>query len=97
MAASRIPLSDLIAELRRELAMAQATGESSGLKLLVEEAEVELQVVVTHEENGGLGVKFWVLNADIKDRASDAATQRVKLKLIPTDANGKPLKIRARE
>jgi hypothetical protein len=52
-----------------------------------------LQVVVTHEDSVGLGVKFWVLNADVKDRASDAATQRVKLKLKPDG----DFKIRARE
>ena len=97
MAESRIPLSDLIAELRRELALAQVQGDVLEPKLVVEEAEIELQVVVTHEDTTGVGVKFWVLNADIKDRASDAATQRVKLKLKPTDASGNPLKIRARE
>lgn len=95
MAKSRIPLSDLIAELRNELAAAQAQGEGSEPKLLVEEAEIELQVVVTHEDNTGIGVKFWVLNADIKDKASDAVTQKVKLKLKPTDDDGNPVKIRA--
>jgi hypothetical protein len=93
MAASRIPLSDLIAELRHELAVAQEKGKGLEPKLLVEEAEIELQVVVTHEDSVGLGVKFWVLNADVKDRASDAATQRVKLKLKPDG----DFKIRARE
>lgn len=95
MAKSRIPLSDLIAELRHELALAQVKGEGLEPKLLVEEAEIELQVVVTHEDSAGLGVKFWVLNADIKDKASDAATQRIKLKLKPTDADGNDYKIRA--
>lgn len=97
MAESRIPLSKLIAELRHELAVAQVQGESSELKLLVEEAEIELQVVVTHEDGAGLGVKFWVLNADIKDKVSDAATQRVKLKLKPTGPGGKSLKISAEQ
>jgi hypothetical protein len=93
MAASRIPLSDLIAELRHELAVAQEKGKGLEPKLIVEEAEIELQVVVTHEDGAGLGVKFWVLNADIKDKASGAATQRVKLKLKPDG----DFKIRARE
>lgn len=97
MVESRIPLADLIADLRRELSVAQIKGAGLEPQLLVEEVEIELQVVVTHEDSAGLGVKFWVLNADIKDRASDAATQRVKLKLKPTDANGSDFKIRARE
>ncbi len=97
MAESHIPLSDLIAQLRRELALAQAQGEDLEPKLLVEEVEIELQVVVTHEDGAGLGVKFWVLNADIKDKASDATTQRIKLKLKPTDADGGDFKVRARQ
>lgn len=54
MAESRILLSKLIAELRRELALAEAEGEGSDLKLLVEEAEIELQVVAT-QEGAGVG------------------------------------------
>lgn len=42
-------------------------------------------------------MKFWVLNADLKDKVSDAVTQRVKLKLKPTDADGKPKQIRGFE
>lgn len=94
---SRIPMSDLIAELRRELVAAETEGEGSKLKFLVEEAEIELQVVATQEEGVGVGVKFWVLNADLKDNVSDAVTQRVKLKLKPTDAAGNRKQIRGFE
>ena len=52
---------------------------------------------MTHEDSAGGGIKFWVLNADIKDRESDVITQKVKLKLMPTDDKGKPVKIRALE
>ena len=62
MAEKRIPLSALIAELRRELHEAKTQGEGSNLKLLVEEGEIDLQIVATQEGGAGVGVKFWVLN-----------------------------------
>ncbi len=84
MAESRIPLSKLIAELRKELIAAKEQGKDQDLKLQVEEAEVELQVVVTQGENDEVGVKFWVLNAAMKDSYSNATTQKIKLKLKPS-------------
>lgn len=97
MADSRIPLSDLITELRNELATAKLQGQSSDFRLQVEEAEIELQVVITREDGVSGGVKFWVVNAEAKDNYSDATTQKIKLKLKPLDAVGKPVKIRATE
>jgi Trypsin-co-occurring domain 2 len=85
MADEPILLSELIAELRRELAKAQAQGQGLQPRLRIEEAEIELQVVITREDNAGIGVKFWVLNADIKDKRADATTQKIKLKLKPSD------------
>lgn len=84
MAETPIRLTELIAELRRELAEAQAQGQGQPLRLRVEEAEIELQVVLTRERGTDAGVKFWVLNADLKDKYSDATTQKIKLKLKPT-------------
>jgi hypothetical protein len=97
MADSRIPLSDLITELRKELAIAKAQGQGDDIRLQVEEAEIELQVVITREDGVKGGVKFWVVNAELKDNYSDATTQKIKLKLKPIDAVGKPVKIRATE
>ncbi len=79
-------MSDLIAQLRRKLVAAEVEREGSSFKFLVDEAEIEMQVVATQEEGAGVGVKFWVLNTDMKDKVSDAVPQRVKLKLKPTDA-----------
>lgn len=97
MADSRIPLSDLITELRKELAKAKAQGQGDDIRLQVEEAEIELQVVITREDGVKGGVKFWVVNAELKDNYSDATTQKIKLKLKPLDSVGKPVKIRATE
>ncbi len=84
MADAPILLSELIAELRRELAEAQVQGQGLQPQLRIEEAEIELQVVITREDNAGIGVKFWVLNADVKDKRADATTQKIKLKLKPS-------------
>jgi hypothetical protein len=97
MADAPILLSELIAELRRELAEAQVKGQGLQPRLRIEEAEIELQVVITREDNTGIGVKFWVLNADMKDKRADATTQKVKLKLKPTDATGGNFTIDAEE
>lgn len=58
MAETPIRLTELIAELRRELAEAQAQGQGQPLRLRVEEAEIELQVVLTREQGTDAGVKF---------------------------------------
>jgi hypothetical protein len=54
-------------------------------------------VVITREDNAGIGVKFWVLNADLKDKRADATTQKIKLKLKPTDVKGGNFTIDAEE
>jgi hypothetical protein len=97
MANQPIQLSELIAELRRELATAQAQGQGHDIQLKVEEAAIELQVVVTREGGVGAGVKFWVFNAEAKDKLTDATTQKITLKLKPTDAGDRDLKIRGSE
>ena len=71
MADEPILLSDLITELRRELAVAQIKGQGLHPRLRIEEAEIELQVVITREDSNGIGVKFWVLNADMKDKRAE--------------------------
>jgi hypothetical protein len=95
--AERIALAALIAELRHELAVAQTQGAGQHPRLRIEEAEIELQVVITSEDSAGIGVKFWVLNADVKDKRADATTQKIKLKLKPSDAEGGDLIIHAEE
>ena len=94
MADSRIPLSDLIADLRRELAEAQAKGQGREPRLRVEEAEIELQVAVTREGGGKTGVKFWVINAEAQGKLANATTQKIRLKLKPTGAGGEDFEMR---
>ena len=95
MADERIPLSDMIAQLRNELATAREEGQDKELQLLVEEAEIELQVALTREDSLGGSIKFWVCNAEAKDKFADATTQKIKLKVTPVDAKGEKFKMKA--
>ncbi|MGE3536190.1 MAG: trypco2 family protein [Candidatus Tectimicrobiota bacterium] len=97
MSEAPIRLTELIAELRRELAEAQTQGQGLSPRLRIDEAEIELQVVLSRENNAGAGVKFWVLNAELKDKYSDATTQKIKLKLKPTTDDDKDFTIAAPE
>jgi hypothetical protein len=77
----KIPLSEMLGQLRNELVQAQGAAEGSDLKLLIEDIEVELHVGTTKGGKGGGGVKFWVYNAEAEVNASEAKTQKIKLKL----------------
>jgi len=88
MSESRIALSEMIAELRRELLKAQDEGQEKDLRLRVEEAEIEFHVTVTKEDSIGGSVKFWVFNADGRLKDADATTQKIKLKITPTTVSG---------
>lgn len=87
MPETRLALSTMIQEFRRELAEAQKKGQGQQPRLVVEEAEIELQVAITSTDEHGGGVKFWVFNAQMKDQMSDAITQKIRLKLKPADPN----------
>lgn len=80
-----ITLSEMLVELREELLKA-AESKDPGLKLLVDQVEIELNVVTEKKAGGGGGVKFWVYNADAKLEAADAKTQKFKLTLRPVHA-----------
>lgn len=76
-----IPLPKMLARLRSDLLEARAEGEGKALRFLVEDIELELQMVTTQDTEGGVGIKFWVLNANAKAKDTAVATQRLKLKL----------------
>jgi hypothetical protein len=85
----KIPLSEMLAELREELLEAQVQGEEQALKFRIEDIEIELQVGTTREGKGKGSVKFWVYNAEAGVGASQAKTQRLKLKLKPEGPKGR--------
>jgi hypothetical protein len=76
-----IPLPKMLAQLRSDLLAARAEGEDKALRFLVEDIEVELQMVTTQDTEGGIGIKFWVLNADAKAKDTAVATQKLRLRL----------------
>lgn len=88
-----IPLSMLIAHLRKELSEARYQGEGQTPQFLIQETELELEVAVTSGEEGGGGVKFWVLNADAKVKRDQILTQTIRLKLKPLDDKGGDYKV----
>jgi len=80
-AKQRIPLSKMIGQLRTELLQAQGEAEGSNLRFLIEDIEIELHLMTTQEGEGGVGIKFWLLDANAKGKVADVETQKVKLKL----------------
>ncbi len=90
----KIPLSEMLAELRSELEQAKLKGEDSELKFQIEDIEIELQVGTTEGSSSGGGIKLWVFNADATVNASEAKTQKLKLNLKPIHApDNKPIKV----
>lgn len=59
----KIPLSEMLAELRKQLLEAQDLGKDAPLKFLIEDVELEVQLATTRGADGSVGVKFWVYNA----------------------------------
>lgn len=89
----KIPLATMLGQLRQELLDARAAGEGSDLKFHIQDIELELQLGTTQEAAGGIGVKFWVYNADATVNASEVNTQRLKLKLKPKTTTGEDLEV----
>ena len=86
-------MNRMLAQLRKELLVAERAGKGSALRFLVDEVEIELQLATTSEDGAGGGVKFWVFNAEAKVNASEANTQKLKLKLKPVGPDGQPVKV----
>lgn len=96
---NRIGLAEMIDNLRQELLKSQDLAGDSDIKFTVEKIDLELKVQVekANTGGGGLGVKFWVVNADMKGEQTDttATEQTIKLSLKAkdfkkTDKDGNP-------
>jgi hypothetical protein len=88
---NRIGLAVMIDNLRQELLESQKMAGDSPIKFTVENIDLELKVQVEKSTKGdvGLGVKFWVVNADMKGEhtATNATEQTIKLSLKARDYN----------
>ena len=84
-----IELSEMLGQLRKELVQAQMEGQTSDLKFLIEDIEIELQIATTRSGEGSGGVKLSVVNFGAKGSISEAETQKLKLKLKLVGSDGK--------
>jgi len=89
-----IPFADWLESLRAELADAERAGRDRELRLQVDKLELELEVQSTREAGAKSGVRFWVVDAGADGRVKSGLTQRVRLSLTPTSADGEPLAVR---
>lgn len=78
-----LELSQVIRELRVELAKAIAAGEGEDLRFEAGPIELEMTVAITREASTGAKIRFWVVDADGSGRMGDVTTQRIKLSLDP--------------
>ncbi|WP_052849799.1 trypco2 family protein [Streptomyces avicenniae] len=78
-----IQLSELIAQLRRELADAVAEGDGKPLRFDIGSVELEATLTVDREATADGRVRFWVVETGGAARAAHGETQRVTLTLQP--------------
>ncbi len=89
----KIPLSEMLIELRSELDQAQREGDGKSMRFRVEAIDLELQITASEAGEVGGGFKFWVLNGDAKGAIAEQSIQKLHLKLNPiaVDDDGRPL------
>lgn len=83
-----IPLSDMLAELRKQLRTAQKEAEQNGdIWFLVGDIDLELQVVVSKDANGKAELKIPGFTAGGGGGVSQETVQKLRLKLGPRGAD----------
>ncbi len=89
----KIPLSNLIVELRRQLEEAQRQGQDQDIRFQIEDVELELQVTSSLEGGAKAGFKLWVIDAEATGKAVEQSVQKIKFKLKPMDTEGRPIDV----
>lgn len=84
----KIALSEMIEQLREELALSKAKGHGEKIRFVPLEVTVEAQVTVTREASAKGGIKFWVVNAEAGGGGSSGQVQKIVLKLKPVGEDG---------
>jgi len=79
----RFPLSDVVEQLRKDLAEAVIKSEGKDIRFKVNEIEVELKTVIEEARSGNGGFNFSVLKFGGGFNDKNAETQTIKLKLEP--------------
>lgn len=90
---TRIGLSDLIRQLRLELAVAHARsktaeGAERDIGFEVGPIDLELKFAVERDSGGSAGIKVWVVNLAFSDKYKDSELHTIKLQLTPSYQNG---------
>ena len=96
MSENRIPLTDWIEGVRREITEAQARYHSqpadpNRIGLNLEEVTLEAQVSAETSDSDGLKVQLFVVTFDGSVSQKTSTTQKVVLKFRPNRPSGKPL------
>jgi hypothetical protein len=80
--ADRIPLTEAIALLRKEIRSAAASAQTPDAKdhFRITEAELELTIFAEDAVGGSGEVGWWVFKAKAETSAKDAITHKVRLK-----------------
>ncbi len=77
------PLKKVMSKLRTELEELQAESETEGVRFRVLEAEVELQVSLTDDRNGGFELSCLMFKGNAEKSVSREEVQTIRLKLHP--------------
>ena len=89
----KLELAAMIKALRLELVKAQQEGEGEEIRFNIEDVELEVQIAAERQVKGGVSAKFYVLTGKLDGSKKDAVTQKLKLKLKASTADGKPLEV----
>lgn len=86
----RFPLSEVVEQLRKELAAAVSKSEDQDIRFKVNEIEIELKTVIeaTSSLEGGFNFSVLKFGGGLSDK--NAETQTIKLKLEPINTAAKP-------
>lgn len=83
----------MIKGLRAQLVEAQREGEGEEIRFTIEDVELELEIAAETQVKGGVAAKFYVLTSKVDGSKSDRVTQRLKLKLKASKADGSPIEV----
>lgn len=83
--ADQIGISEMIEEIRRELADSQRAAANKDLVFKYESVELDIAVAASKAVEGGAGVKVWVVDAETHGSLSNQNTHSVKVVLTPID------------